>query len=97
MVKLKHKDKNVKYRFFAVPGDGTPLLGMPDIKLLSILRLTCDVIGELYESRRSDLHTIEMSNSPSCRTNGAPQTETDSLGMCDDILNMSDCFRSSAK
>ena len=39
-VKLNYKDECVKCRFFAVPGDGPVLLGMPDIELLSILKIT---------------------------------------------------------
>ena len=47
-VKLSHKDKIARCRFFVVsfvmPGDGPTLLGMPDIELLGILKLTCDVM-----------------------------------------------------
>ena len=72
-VKLRHKDKCVTCRFFLGPGDRPALLGMPDLKLLSILRITCDVIGKPHESRKVDSQTMEMSISPSCRTNEAPQ------------------------
>ena len=39
-VKLRHKDKDVKHRFFVVPGDGQAVLAKPDIKLLNILKIT---------------------------------------------------------
>ena len=63
-VKLRHKDKSVKCRFFVEPGDVQVLHGMPDIKLLSILRATCDVISEAYENRTFGLQTIETYNHP---------------------------------
>ena len=44
-VKLRHKNKSAQCRFFVVPGDGPALIGMPDIELLSVLRITCNVIG----------------------------------------------------
>ena len=70
-VKLRHKDNCVKCRLFVVPGDGPSLLGMPDIELLSILRATCDIIGEPHESRKFNSQRIEISDIPSCRTNEA--------------------------
>ena len=36
-VKIRHKDKCVKCRLFVIPDDGSALLGMSDIELLSIL------------------------------------------------------------
>ena len=68
-VKLRNNDKSVKCRFFVVPGDGPTVLRKSDIKLLSILKITCDVIGDPHESRKFDSQTIETSNSPGCRTN----------------------------
>ena len=65
-VKLKHKNKYIKCSFFVLPGDGPVLLGMSDIELLSILRITCDIIDEPHESRKFNLQTIEMSDSPRC-------------------------------
>ena len=43
-VRLRHKDKIAKCRFFVVPGDGPALLGMPDIELLDILKIMCKVM-----------------------------------------------------
>ena len=38
-VRLRHKDKIAKDRFFVFPDDGPVLLGMPAIKLLDILKI----------------------------------------------------------
>ena len=46
IVKFRHKDENAKCRFFVVSGDGPALLGMPDSKLLYILRITSEVIND---------------------------------------------------
>ena len=40
---LRHKDKIAKCRLFVVPGDGPALLGIPDIELLGIVKITCEV------------------------------------------------------
>ena len=45
-IKLRHKDKIARCRFFVVPGDGQELLGMPDIELLSILKIMCEVVDD---------------------------------------------------
>ena len=66
--KIKTQDKCVRCRFFVVPADGLALLGMPDIELLSILRITFHIMGEPHEGRKFNVQTIEMSNNPSCRT-----------------------------
>ena len=39
-VKLRPKDQSVKCRFLVVPGECQAVPGMPDIKLLIILRIT---------------------------------------------------------
>ena len=95
-VKLRHKDKCVRCRFFVVSGDIPVLLGMLDIELLSILRMACDIIGEPHESGKFDLQTIETSSSPSCRANEALQIKTDRADIHDDKINMRDYFRPSA-
>ena len=42
-VRLRHKDKTAKCRFFVVPGGSPVLLRMSDIELLDILKTTCEV------------------------------------------------------
>ena len=44
-VKARHKDNYVKCRLFVVQVNGPALLQMPEIELLSILRIVCDIIG----------------------------------------------------
>ena len=59
-VKLRHKDLCVKFRFFVVPHDDPAPLGMSDIELLSIQRITHDIIGEPHDSRKFDSQTIDI-------------------------------------
>ena len=92
-VKIRHKNKCVKYRFFVVPGDSPIMLGMPDIELLNILRITCDTIGGYHESRKFNSQTVETSDSPDCRIKEAPQFITDKEDMHAGKRNMSDYFR----
>ena len=75
---------------------GPTLLAMADIKMLNILKMTCDMIGEPHESSMFGSQRIKTSKNYSCRTNEAPQNETDKAGMCDDKINMPDYFRSTA-
>ena len=41
-VRLGHKDKTARCRFFVVPGDDPALLAVPDIELLGILKIMCE-------------------------------------------------------
>ena len=43
-VKLSYKDKVIKCRFFVVSGNCPIVLHMPDIEVLGILRIVCEVI-----------------------------------------------------
>ena len=45
-VKIRHNDKCVKWRSFVVPGDGQALLGMPDMELLSIIRVLYETVDK---------------------------------------------------
>ena len=94
-VKLMHKDKSANCRFLVVPGDGPALLWMPDIQLLNILRITCEVIGDLHKSRKINSQIIEASNNPSCKTSRALWHETDETGTQDNNTNIPDYFGSS--
>ena len=51
-VKLRHNDKVVIFRFFVVLNDSPVLLGMPDMEVLSILRITCRVIDGQQACRK---------------------------------------------
>ena len=68
LVRLRHKDKGAKYRFIVVPGDWPALLGVSDVKLLNILKITCEIIGDPHENMKLDSKTIEASNGPSYKT-----------------------------
>ena len=46
MVRLRHKDKIAKYRFYEVPGYGPMLLGVPNRGVLDILNIMCKVMGD---------------------------------------------------
>ena len=57
-VKLRHKDKVATYRFFVVPGDRPVLLGMPDIEVLGILKIMCEVVKGPKVGRKFDSQTM---------------------------------------
>ena len=57
LVRLRHKDKVVRCRFFVVSGDGPVLLGMPDIKLLGLLNKTCNGLDQEQVGRKFDSQT----------------------------------------
>ena len=81
-------------RFFPVTVDGQALLGMPDIELLSILRIACDVTYEPHEGRKFDSQTTEVSNSQVAEQ--SPKKETDKVGMHDGSISMPDYIRTNA-
>ena len=76
-----------------VPDDGPAWLGMPDIKLLGILKIIHEVIGDPHESRKFNSQTIEASNNPSYRTNRVPQDRTDTVDVHDNNVNMPYYFK----
>ena len=45
-VTLGHKDKMAKCIFYVVPADDPVWLGIPDIELLNILKIICEVVGD---------------------------------------------------
>ena len=67
-----------------------PLLGIPYIELLKILRMTYKVIIDLLERRMFNSQTIEVSNSPSYRPHRASQYETEKSGYNGNNTNMLD-------
>ena len=76
------------YKFFKVTREGPVLLGLPDIKLLNILRITYKVISDPCERRKFKSQIVEASNSPSSRTNRAPWNKTDKAGTHDNNINV---------
>ena len=52
-VEVDHKNNKEKCRFFAVPGSGQALLGMPDTDVLNIIKINIHSIGA-EQARGSD-------------------------------------------
>ena len=72
-VRLRHKNKINKYGFFVVPGGSPALLGMPDMKLLNILMIMYEVVGNQQAERKLNSQTVLTSNNPSCNANNGQQ------------------------
>ena len=86
----------MRCRFFVVPLGGPVLLGMSDIKLLNILKVMCEVIGDPHDGS-FDSKTVQASNSPGHRTNRVPKMKTDKVDTNDTNANIPYYFRSSTK
>ena len=67
-LRLIHKDKTAKCRFFTVP-DGPALPGMSDIELLGLLKIMCELVGCQQVELKYDSQTIKLSRAPSCKAN----------------------------
>ena len=63
---------------------------MQVIELLSMLRITCIIIGDPHDSENCHSQTIDISVSPNCQTNIALQMKTDRENMHDCKRNISD-------
>ena len=107
-VRIRHSDKCVKCRFLVVPGNGPALFGMPDIELLSMIRVMCETIDNKINDKRFDAQTRYAADSQNCSTNRDPQTKSDADNAHGDKTNtldylssstnktqISDCFHSS--
>ena len=53
-VKLRCKDNVTKCRFFVVPSEGPALCGMPDIEVLCVLEIKCEVIDSQQAGKKFD-------------------------------------------
>ena len=62
-----------------MPGDGTVLLGMPDIKLLDRLKITCKVMRGPHEGGKFDFPTMQTSKNPNCKANRTQQIKADNV------------------
>ena len=58
-VRLRHKVIIAKCRSFLVLGKSQALIGMPDIKLLDILKIMCNVMGNPQFGRMFHSQTIQ--------------------------------------
>ena len=93
--KLRHKDQIARCRFLVVSGGGPALLEMPDIELLSILKIMCDVVEGQQADRKFDSQTMEPSSAPSCKANTDWERRSDNMDVININSNMPDFFRSS--
>ena len=80
-------------KFFVVPGDDLTLLGMPDIRLVDILKIMCEVVGEQQADKKFDTQTILPSSGSSCKANKAQQIKTYNADVNNVNLNMPDYIR----
>ena len=62
-VSIRHNDKCVKHRFFVIQGNGPALLRMPDIELLSIIRVMCETTDNKTTGRKFDVQTTHVADS----------------------------------
>ena len=76
-------------------GDGPALLGIQDIELLDILKVTCEVMGVPHEGRKPNPQTMQPSKSPTLKANKAQQIKKNNADVHDANSNMPDSFRSS--
>ena len=82
-VKLGHKDKFARYRFFVVPGDGPVMISMPGIDLPGLLKITCEVVGCQQRDRKFNSQTIQLSNSHSYKANIDQEIKSDKADKVD--------------
>ena len=68
---------------------------MPDIELPDILKIMCEVVGELQEDRKFYSQSIQPSSGSSHNTNLDQKIKTDNTDEANANSNMSDYFRSS--
>ena len=54
-VRIRHNDKCIKCKFFAVLGNSPALIRIQDIKLLGIIRVICETIGSKTNDRMFDI------------------------------------------
>ena len=53
-VKIRLKDRVVRCKFFAVPGDSPAVLGIPDMEWLGLLMFMCNVMEGQQDGRKFD-------------------------------------------
>ena len=93
-VKIRDEDKIGRCGLFVVPGESAALLRMPDIKLLGILNVMCDVIEDQQDDSRFTSQTIEPYSAKSLKTNRDIDCMSDNENTVNSYSNMPDYFRS---
>ena len=71
------------------------LLGVPDIELLDILKIFCEVMGDSHESKNFGSETIQVSSVLSCKANKVQQIKADNADASDANSNIPEYLRSS--
>ena len=79
-----------------VPGDGPALFGMPDIVLLGILKITCEVTDSQQTGNKFDSQIMQPIGIPKCKAHMAEDHRADSRNTNHSNVNSLDYFRSSA-
>ena len=92
-MKLRHKDKVVRCRFFVVPGYTQALLGIPEIELHDKLKIMCDVIEGQHTDRKFDPQTMKPPCPLSCKANTDVEYKSDNADVVNNVPNMADYFR----
>ena len=70
------------------------MLGMPDIELLGILKIMCNLVGKQAD-RKFDFRTMEPSTALSCKVNTNWISRSDNVDVINIISSMPHYFRSS--
>ena len=92
-VRLSHKEKTVRYIFLVVPGDSPALLGMPDIELLGILKIICEVVKGPQTDRKFHSQRMTPSSTLTIKTNTGQEIRSYNEDVINTISNMPDYFR----
>ena len=88
--------KVARCRFYVVLGDSPAFLGMPDIELLGIMKIMCDVIEGQQADRMFDSQIIEPFSALSCKANTDIEGRSDNTDGVNNFSNMPDYFRSNS-
>ena len=83
-VRLRHKDKIVRCRFFELPGESPALLGLPELELLYILKILYEIVESQQTYRKFDHQTMKPSTTPSFKANIDWERRSDNA----DVINM---------
>ena len=95
-VKLQHKSNVVRCCLFVAPGNGPVPFGMPDIEVLGILKITCEVISSHQTGSKFEYQILWPTGLPKYKTHTVEDHRTDNRDAKKGNVNILDCFRSSA-
>ena len=94
-VRQIHADKIARLRIFVVPGDDPALQGMPEIELLDILKIICEVVGGQQGDGKFDFQTIQLVNAHSCKAYTDWEIKSDNAKVVEANSHMPDYYGSS--